>query len=123
VLGCSQAVRASTPSRPQISESTAAVDDGDSGKMAGAAPCCHHHSGTSDKNKQSPQTISCCPLDATLIQKQDPASPKSVHPDEFALMLVVFNPSFRLSATNQTNALTVWHAGRDVLLQAHVLRI
>lgn len=123
VLGCSQAVLASTPSRPQISESRAAINEGDSVKMAGTAPCCHHHSGTSDKNKQGPQTLSCCPLDATLIQKQDAASSKNAHPYAVALMLFIFNPSFQLSASNETNAPTVCHAGRDVLLKAHVLRI
>lgn len=123
VLGCSQAVLALTLSRPQISESRAAVNDGDSGKVAGAAPCCHHHSGTSDKNKQGSQTLSCCPLDATLIQKQDVAASKSAHPYAVALMLFVFNPSFQLSASNGTNATTVCYPGRDVLLKIHVLRI
>ena len=35
---------------------------------------------------------------------------------------VVGVPSF-LSASNRENAPTVWHAGRDVLLQTHILRI
>jgi hypothetical protein len=123
VLGCSQAVLATPPSRTQLSESRAAVNEGESGKVVDAPPCCHHHSGTSDKNKQGPQTLSCCPLDATLIQTQDPASSKGSHPYAVVLMLFVFNPSFQLSATNEATAPIVWHAGRDVLLQAHVLRI
>jgi hypothetical protein len=123
VLGCARPVLASTPSGPQISEASAAATQADSDKMADAGPCCHHHQGTSDKNKQGLQTISCCPLDATLIQKQDPASSKSGHPYAVVLILFVLNPSLRLSARHDINAPTVCHAGRDVLLQAHVLRI
>jgi hypothetical protein len=120
VLGCSQPVLASTPWRTQISHSSDAVNN--SGQLVDAAPCCHHHR-TSDKNKQGPQTLSCCPLDATLIQKQDSVSSKSVHPYIVVLMPFVFNPSVRLSAVNQTNATAPCPAGRDVLLKAHVLRI
>jgi hypothetical protein len=123
VLGCAQPLLASTPSHTQISEPTAAANEGDTSKMVDAGPCCHHHHGPSDKNNQALQTISCCPLDATLIQKQDPASSKSAHPYSAVLMLFVFNSSFQLSATNGINTAIVWHAGRDVLLQAHVLRI
>jgi hypothetical protein len=123
VLGCAQPVLASTPSGPQISEARAAATEADSDKMADAGPCCHHHQGTSDKNKQGLQTISCCPLDATLIQKQDPASSKVGHPYAVVLILLVLNPSFQLSASDGINASAVCHAGRDVLLQAHVLRI
>jgi hypothetical protein len=122
LLGCAQPVLASTPSSTQISQSRAVANEADS-KMGDAGSCCHHHHGTSDKNKQSLQTISCCPLDATLIQKQDAASARDGHSYAVVLMLFVLNPSFRLSAFNGINTPPVCHAGRDVLLQAHVLRI
>jgi hypothetical protein len=122
VLGCAQPVLASTPSGTQIFQSRAAASEADS-KMDDAGSCCHHHRGASDNNKQGLQTISCCPLDATLIQKQDLASAKSGNLYAVVLMLLVLNPSFRLSASSGINAPTIWHAGRDVLLQAHVLRI
>src|ERR1700733_1871573 len=99
LLGCAQPVLASTPSGSQISQSRAAGNEADS-KMGDAGSCCHHHHGTSDRNKQGLQTISCCPLDATLIQKQDPGSAKSGNVYAVVLMLFVLNPSFRLSATN-----------------------
>ena len=123
ILGCAQPILASIPSHTQISEPTTAASEDDSGKMVDAGPCCHHHRGASDKNNQGLQTISCCPLDATLIQKQDPISPKCSHPYAAVLMLFAFNSSFRLTATNGINIPIVWQAGRDVLLQAHVLRI
>jgi hypothetical protein len=122
LLGCAQPVLASTPSGSQISQSRAAGNEADS-KMDDAGSCCHHHHGTSDGNKQGLQTISCCPLDATLIQKQDPGSAKSGNAYAVVLMLFVLNPSFRLSATNGINTPPVCHVGRDVLLQAHVLRL
>src|ERR1700693_2779126 len=77
VLGCAQPIVTSTLSHAQVSKPTA--DQGDGDKMAEAGSCCHHHHGTSDKSNHGLQTISCCPLDATLIQKEDPASPKSSH--------------------------------------------
>jgi hypothetical protein len=123
VLGCAQPIVASTPSHTQISEPKAAVNEGGSKKMVDDGPCCHHHHGTSDKNNPGLQTISCCPLDATLIQKQNSAPPKSAHPFAAVLLLFFFNSSFRLSATNGINLPAVSHTGRDVLLQTHVLRI
>jgi len=122
LLGCAQPILASAPSGSQMSQSSSAANDADS-KMGDVGPCCHHHHGTSDGNKQGVQTISCCPLDATLIQKQDPSSPKSDHHYAVVLMMLVLNPSFRLSATDGINTPPIGHAGRDVLLQAHVLRI
>jgi hypothetical protein len=122
LLGCAQPVLASTPSRTQIFESRTTANEADS-KMGDSDACCHHHRGTSDGNKQGLQTISCCPLDATLIQKQDPGSANSGNTYAVVLMLFVLNPLFRLSASNGINTPPVGHAGRDVLLQAHVLRI
>ena len=116
LLGCAQPVLASTPFNAEIFGSRTIANEADS-KMGDAGSCCHHHHGTSDGNKQSVQTISCCPLDATLIQKQDPGATNSV------LMIFVVNPSFRLSASNGINTPPVGHAGRDVLLQTHILRI
>ena len=122
LLGCAPPVLASTPSRTEIFESRTMANEADS-KMDDAGSCCHHHHGTSDGNKQSVQTISCCPLDATLIQEQDPGAANSGHHYAVVLMIFLVNPSFRLSASNGINAPPVGHAGRDVLLQAHILRI
>jgi hypothetical protein len=123
VLGCAPPVLASTSSHTQVSEPRAAVSEGDSDKMVDDRPCCHHHHGASEQNNQGLQTITCGPLDATLIQKQDPVSSKSAHPFAAVSMLFVFNSSSGFSATNGISAPTVWHAGRDALLQIHVLRI
>jgi hypothetical protein len=121
LLGCAQPVLASTP-HTEIFKSGTSANEADS-KMGDAGSCCHHHHGTSDGNKPGVQTISCCPLAATLIQKQDPGAANSGHHYAVVLMILVVNPSFRLSASNGINAPPVGHAGRDVLLQTHVLRI
>jgi hypothetical protein len=122
LLGCAQPVLATTPSHTEIFESRTTANEADS-KMDDAGSCCHHHRGTSDGSKQGVQTISCCPLDATLIQKQDPGSVNSGQHYAVVLMIFVVNPSFRLSASNGINTPPVGHAGRDVLLQTHILRI
>ena len=121
LLGCAQPVLASGPSRTQILGPGTIANEADS-KMGEAGTCCHHHRGTPDGNKPAVQTISCCPLDATLIQK-DPGTTNSGHHYAVVLMIFVLNPSFRLSASNGINAPPVGHAGRDVLLQTHILRI
>ena len=124
VLGCAlPAVGSETSSPARVFTSDTAANEDSNGKMADAGPCCHHGHGTSQKNKPGAQTVSCCPLDATLIQKQDPVSRLRGHWSVAVLLLLVFHPSFPLSASNGNNAPTVWHAGRDVLLQTHILRI
>jgi hypothetical protein len=124
VLGCAQPVSASAPSTvTQVFEGKTAAKQEADGKMAEAGPCGHHGHGASGKNKQGSPSVSCCPLDATLIQKQTPVSPLRGYPFVVALMLLLGSPSFQLSAGKKTNAPTVWHRGRDVLLQVHVLRI
>ena len=122
VLGCAQPVLASGPSHTQIVESKTTANEADS-KMGDAGSCCHRHHRTSDGNKPGVQTISCCPLDATLIQKQDPGAANGGHHYAVVLMIIVLNPSFRLSASNGINTPSVGHAGRDVLLKTHILRI
>jgi len=122
VLGCAQPVLASGPSHTQIVESKTTANEADS-KMGDAGSCCHHQHGTSDGNKPGVQTISCCPLDATLIQKQDPGAANGGHHYAVVLMIIVLNPSFRLSASDGINTPPVGHAGRDVLLKTHILRI
>ena len=122
LLGCARPILASTPSRTELVEFRTPANEAD-GKMDEAGSCCHHHHGTSDGNTPGVQTISCCPLDATLIQRQDLGSANSGHHYAVVLMIFVLNPSFRLSASNGINTQPVGHAGRDVLLQTHVLRI
>src|SRR5882672_5724919 len=86
VMGCAQPVFASA--RPLLEQATELqAAPAPNGHMADAESCCHHgrnSSGNSEKHQHT-QTISCCPLDATLLQKQDPVS----HFRDFSSALVV----------------------------------
>lgn len=80
VLGCAQPVLSSTKSaHAHLSEPESAAPGDANGTVGSEGPCCHHTRG-SQKNKQPAQTISCCPLDATLLQKQDPSRISAIFP-------------------------------------------
>jgi len=121
LLGCVQPVSASTPPTQRISELKANENDND--RMANSAPCCHHSGKTSEKNKQGSTNSSCCGLNATLTQKQDPISTSRTYLSVFVLSLLVPHSSVPLSPSTDKSAAIAWHAGRDLLLQTHILRI
>ena len=121
LLGCAQPALAAAdceqvPSGPNSGPATS---------NGGASwPCCNHGSGPSDgqgKNRRS--AASCCPLDATLIQKHDLISPLSA--GTYVAVPVSVSLSFPklLLDSDENPPSTVWFAGRDILLQVHVLRI
>src|SRR5580765_1038956 len=116
LMGCAQPVLASlTPThRQQVFEckTSANADDGS---------CCHRGKSTSDKN-QATHSLSCCPLDATLSQKQDPTPISHAELSGTPLLTVIDSP-FQHSANGTASPLTVFHAGRDILQQIHILRI
>jgi hypothetical protein len=121
VLGCANVSTASASApETQVSGLSAAPcpdRDADSGES-----CCrhgHNPAGGSEKNHK----ISCCPAETALIQKQNVAPPSLVHLYVAALALSGFHASNFVSATATTNSSLLWHAGRDILLQVHVLRI
>ena len=117
IVGCSQPVLAFSVSthHAQVSEckTDQAADDGS---------CCHRSRETS-KSKQAGRNASCCPSDATLIQKQDPVSPLQLDSFVAALAPPASANSFGLSASDSADIPIVVHLGRDVLLQTHILRI
>jgi len=122
LLGCAQPTLAA----PQCESTQLAGEHLASANTdTGTRPPCYNHgrnpSGESHKNQN--HRASCCPLDATLMQKQD-----SSRPADASIHLAVL-PSFNLLSPNplrvggEITPASVWHAGRDVLLQAHILRI
>jgi hypothetical protein len=58
--------------------------------------------GASGKNRQGSPSVSRCPLDATLTQKQTPVSPLCGYRFVVGRMLLVGAPSFQLSAGKRT---------------------
>jgi hypothetical protein len=62
-------------------------------------------------------------LDATLLQKQDPVPHLRAYPYVFVFPLLAFHAPVLSSANSEITGAIPWHAGRDVLLEAHVLVI
>jgi hypothetical protein len=120
VLGCALPMSATVLcERAQVSELDAAARH----ETAGADACCHHSRNSSGSSKETEHnTVSCCPLDATLLQKQNPAPPRS-ELYVAILALPIFSSLNQLSAGDALRLPTLSHPGRDVLLQTHVLRI
>jgi hypothetical protein len=123
VLGCAQPVLSSTkPAHAHLSEPESAARSDANSTVGSEGPCCHHTRG-SQKNKQPAQTISCCPLDATLLQKQDLVSHFRDLSSALVVTLLQFHSSLELSMRTTASNPPRWHAGRDLLLQTHILRI
>jgi hypothetical protein len=119
-LGCAHPVSASTPrsSSLVVKANGTLCDDGRDAD--GESSCCTGHG--SSRPSQKHHSISCCPLDATLIQKYDASSLVANHVHLAVVALLIFHPSVPLS-THTEGSPTIWHEGRDVLLQTQILRI
>jgi hypothetical protein len=86
--------------------------------------CCHHQRGSSKNSGDKQQSsVSCCPLDATVIQKQSLSSPSPVSVHIAITALPVFDRSAYSLSTDRIGQPPLWQSGRDVLLQVRVLRI
>jgi hypothetical protein len=118
LMGCALPVSAS--SRQQATGLQAKANCDANSNPGETEPCCHHGSSSSKKTKHD-NRISCCVSDATVIQKQDPVSISRA--ESVAFVVVMFRPSIQLNATRSDNPSSVWQTGRDVLLQARILRI
>jgi hypothetical protein len=118
LMGCALPVSASSHQQATGLQAKANCDA--NSNLGETEPCCHHGSSSSKKTKHDNQ-IACCVSDATVIQKQDPVSISRA--ESVAFVVVVFHPSIQLTATWRDNTSSVWQTGRDVLLQARILRI
>jgi hypothetical protein len=86
--------------------------------------CCNHArnpSGGSHKNQN--HRASCCPLDATLTREQDPLRQASASVYLAVLPSFILPSLHPLRVSGEISAVSIWHVGRDILLQAHILRI
>ena len=124
VLGCAMPSAAS-PSAPgtQRSGPSTVQQCADPGDDDGQ-PCCrhgHHPADGSEKNHH--RSISCCPADTALIQKQNVVPHVSAHLYLAVLALPNFHPSSFVAANASASPSTLGHSGRDILLQVHVLRV
>src|SRR4029077_9930643 len=117
VLGCAKPSAAS-PSAPgmQVSGSSAAPCP-DPGGDAGELCCRHGHNPANGSGKNEHHSISCCPSETALIQKQTVVPPVSAHLYVALLMLRTFHSSSFVLANANASPSTPWHSGRDILLQ------
>jgi hypothetical protein len=90
-------------------------------------PECHHSNGNSsapaNSSKPAPNgAISCCPLEITLTQKWDSAAPRVAFSQDFVAWQDFNLQDMRFSDAPES-VRTIWHSGRDRLLETHLLRI
>lgn len=118
LLGCAKPVAAASMGQGQ-SAGTGVCPERDS--ETGDSCCQRGHSGGSEKN--SHHAKSCCPTETALTENNTLAAavPVSIH--LAALTLPKFDVSGFVSASENAEVPALWHAGRDILRQVHVLRI
>ena len=94
-------------------------------KRQTAEPCCNHGRNQSDgTHNKTHGGASCCPLDATLIQKQDSVSQASAGTNLAVLAPLTLDfPSSFPPIDGELSEAGPAYAGRDVLLRTHLLRI
>jgi|SRR5580658_6134774 hypothetical protein len=119
VLGCAKPSAASLT--PETVSGPIAAQCPDRGNEAGESCCRHGHNPANGSGKNQHRSISCCPTETALIQKQNVVTPSLVHLYVAALAL----PDFHATSFVFANATSffLWRLGRDILLQVHVLRI
>ena len=122
LLGCARPTLATVPciqaqiSSENLASANANTDDSSS--------CCEHGRNSSRRPKENKHSgASCCPLDATLIQKQNAVSSLSIGTHIAVLVSFTVHPPSLGSACGAMWPPRVCYAGRDILLQTHVLRI
>jgi hypothetical protein len=123
VIGCMQPVIAR--SEPSISN-VHSRNGTQSGLMADM-DCCNHESSsapTNDKRPSPHDSVSCCPLDASVTPTQ------KLNPPILGIAFKAdtvssreFHFAFALFCDPLVFAHAFWHSGRDTLLKVHVLRI
>jgi hypothetical protein len=127
-MGCTQPVLASSPTT---------ILDASSIQKSSAAPSppelmpdmesCHHSGGNSsvppsDRKPTSNGALSCCPLEITVNQKWDATKLGIARTLEFAPS-TGFHSQVTLFSSLAEFSQSIWHSGRDTLLQTRLLRI
>lgn len=88
-----------------------------------SSSCCNHGGRAPGQRENRHNGASCCPLNATLAQKHDSVSPftDATHVTVMPVSVTLFFPN-QASDCREISSPTS-SAGRDILLQVHVLRI
>ena len=118
LLGCASPAKAANSAAGQAG----VVRCPESESEAGDSCCQHgHNPGSSEKNRH--HAMSCCPTETALTQKQNSILPDLtvVFVAVLALAHVEASP-FHFDRAHENDAIPL-QTGRDILKQAHVLRI
>ena len=104
-----------------------AVEQGQPDVMADM-PNCPHHSGGNAPAKHNDRKpvrgggMSCCPVEVTVASKPDTAA-LQISPARYFVLESHFSlPTVRFYHSAELVP-SVWHSGRDTLLETHLLRI
>jgi hypothetical protein len=117
--------KVSTGSAASVHESSA--EQGQPDVMADM-PNCRHHSGSNapaQHNDRKPVRgggMSCCPVEVTVASKPDVAALQISPAHSFILESHFSLPMVRFYHSAEFVP-SVWHSGRDTLLETHLLRI
>jgi hypothetical protein len=122
LLGCAQPALAAALCK-QAQDSGENLGSGNA-TTEDSPSCCEpgRHS-SREPNESKHRGASCCSLDAPLIQKQNAVSPLSSGTPTALLVSFTFHPLGLGSTSGAVRPPKVGYAGRDLLLQVHVLRI
>lgn len=123
VLGCANPSGAAPLAPETHVAGLGATPCPDGGDDAGEPCCRHRHNPGDGSEKNEHHSISCCPAETALIQKQNVVPPASAQLYIAVLVLPNFHASSFVAANAGAIPSTLWHSGRDILLQVHVLRI
>jgi hypothetical protein len=127
LMGCTQPALANTPTIVDASSSQKhSADHSKSGLMADMENC-HHSGGNSsappnDRKPASNGPVSCCPLEITVTPKWDTTKPGIAPARDFVPSSDFHFEAIRFSGPVEF-AESLWHSGRDTLLETHLLRI
>jgi hypothetical protein len=90
---------------------------------AGDSCCQHGPDDSGDSEKNSHHAKSCCPTEAAIAQKNSSAAAGLIAIHIAALTQPNSDMSGFAAASENADVSALWRAGRDILLQVHVLRI
>ena len=127
VMGCAlPAIAGSQTSIAAVSSNSDAARRSGDGRTADIPECRHSNRKSpapANSSKPGPNgAISCCPVEITLTQKWDSAAPRVAVSQDFVAWHDFKLEGMRFSDSPES-VRTIWHSGRDRLLETHLLRI
>lgn len=127
VMGCTQPALASSPTIVDASPSQKNSAHHSQSALTADMPNCHHSGDNSSlpRNGRKPASngaVSCCPLEITVVQKWTTVGLRTARMQEFALFSEFHFGVARFSGPSEF-AQSIYHCGRDTLLETHLLRI